>query len=31
MRAAGIYAHRADDSDRALADRMDALYGAPTA
>jgi integrase len=33
MRAAQIYAHAADDSDRVLADRLDAMYrpaeGAP--
>ena len=28
MRAASIYAHSADDSDRVLADRLDALYAA---
>ncbi|AWB90302.1 tyrosine-type recombinase/integrase [Salinibacterium hongtaonis] len=29
MRAALIYSHAADDSDRVLADRLNALYGAP--
>lgn len=29
MRAALIYAHAADDSDRVLADRLDAMYASP--
>ncbi|MDR5699852.1 tyrosine-type recombinase/integrase [Agromyces aerolatus] len=31
MRAAMIYAHAADDSDRVLADRLDAMYAGTTA
>ncbi len=30
MRAAAIYAHSADDSDRILADRLDAMYAGPS-